>query len=249
VENQRQLILFVGAVNDADRDVLDRLTEAGYDVMTTEFTNDFESIYSEVCEKNVDVIVINEVATECCGGYNLLKFVTNRVDCGIVFVGRTQDIVKEVLVLELGADDYVSYPIHSGVLIARIRNILKRRMPKLFKKDEEIRYPGLVVNLSQYRAEIDGEVIKMPPKELELLYLLASNPNTVYTREKLLDMVWGYDFDVGSRTVDVHIKRLRDKIEKDSNVWQIATVWSVGYRFEFKNGYPENKTNADLMQN
>ena len=153
-------------------------------------------------------------------------------------------MVKEVLALEIGADDFISYPIHSGLLIARIRNILKRCIHKINRNEEEIRYPGLVVNLTQYRAEIDGEVIKMPPKELELLYLLASNPNTVYTREKLLDMVWGYDFDLGSRTVDVHIKRLRDKIEKDSNSWQIATVWSVGYRFEFKYGFKENEIEA-----
>ena len=242
MENQKHLVLFLGAENDSDMAVIDGLTETGYEVVALDFIKDFESLYSQICEKNADVLVINENATEGVDGYNFLKFVTNRIDCGIFYVGKTADIMKEVLVLELGADDYISYPIHAGVLIARIRNILKRRMPKVNNKDEAIRYPGLVVNLSQYTAEIDGERVKMPPKELELLYLLASNPNVVFTREKLLDLVWGYDFDVGSRTVDVHIKRLRDKIEKDTNVWQIGTVWSVGYRFEFKEGYsPDGK--------
>lgn len=247
MEKQKSLILFLGSENDDDRNVIRGLEESGYEVVALDFTLEFESLYSQICEKNADVLVINENATEGVDGYNFLKFVTNRIDCGIFYVGKTADIMKEVLVLELGADDYISYPIHAGLLIARIRNILKRRIPVTNKKNTEVRHPGLVVNLTQYRAEIDGEVIKMPPKELELLYLLASTPNTVYTREKLLDMVWGYDFDVGSRTVDVHIKRLRDKIEKDTNVWQIATVWSVGYRFEFKPGFEENENGAALV--
>lgn len=229
--------MFVGVTNDADNMVVDNLRVAGYDVVIKNFDVPFESLYSDVFERNVDALIINESASDHTAGYDLLKFVTNRVGCALIFVGRTHEIIKEVLALELGADDYMSYPIHSGVLIARVRNAIKRNYGSVKKKDEEIRYPGLVVNLSQYKAEIDGEIIKMPPKELELLYLLASNPNIVYTREKLLDIIWGYELDVGSRTVDVHIKRLRDKIERDSNVWQIATVWSVGYRFEFKEGY------------
>lgn len=224
--------MFVGVMNDDDEAVIKNLQEAGYEVITEAVTESFESIYSDAFDKDVDVLIINEIALECATGYNLLKFVSNRVRCAVIFVGKHREIVKEVLALELGADDYITYPIHSGILVARIRNVLKRHYNSEQKKDDEVRYPGLVVNISQYKAAVDGEIIKMPPKELELLYLLASHPNVVYTREELLDIIWGYDFDVGSRTVDVHVKRLRDKIEKDSNAWRIGTVWSVGYRFE-----------------
>lgn len=237
VEKQDQVVMFVGVTNDDDKQVVNSLEATGYDVVVKDFSQSFDSLYSDIFESEVHAVVINEIASEYATAYDFLKFLANRVNCAVLFVGKSHDVVKEVLALELGADDYMTYPIYSGVLIARLRNAIKSHYTSEQKKDLEIRYPGLVVNLSQYKVEIDGEIIKMPPKELELLYLLASNPNIVYTREKLLDIIWGYELDVGSRTVDVHVKRLRDKIEKDSNVWQIATVWSVGYRFELKDSY------------
>lgn len=233
MDNQKQVIMFVGKTTGETGSGTGRYAELGYDTIFSDLNTDFSVICDECRKKNVDVIVIDD-ADGGVKSYDFLKYAVKNCDCNIIYASADPDIMKEVLALEIGADDYIKSPIHPGVLAVRIRNVLKRKDYKEEPKEKEIRYPGLVVNLSQYKVEIDGERVKMPPKELELLYLLASNPNIVYTREKLLDQIWGYDFDVGSRTVDVHVKRLRDKIEKDSNVWQIGTVWSVGYRFEFK---------------
>lgn len=241
LEKQKQVIMFVGKKTEEDNATIEHLTEMGYETIIADFSENYDDICAVGISKNVDVIVINESASIGIDGFDFLKTAVKKCDCGIIYISKNSDTMKEILALEIGADDYVKAPVHPGLLAVRIRNLLKRTHTKTVKKEAEIRYPGLVVNLSQYKAEVDGEIIKMPPKELELLYLLASNPNIVYTREKLLDVIWGYDFDVGSRTVDVHIKRLRDKIEKDSNVWQIGTVWSVGYRFEFKDGYSADK--------
>ncbi|MBQ8165260.1 MAG: response regulator transcription factor [Clostridia bacterium] len=242
---EKQIIMFVSKKNDDDRAVVDKLAEMGYEIITADFNADPSDVCSECRKKNVDVMVIDDAAGGL-KGYDFLKVASQKCECGIIYASVNTDVMKEILALEIGADDFIKSPIHPGLLAVRIRNLLKRKDYKEIKKEEEIRYPGLIVNLSQYRVEVDGERIKMPPKELELLYLLASNPNIVYTREKLLDIIWGYDFDIGSRTVDVHVKRLRDKIEKDSNIWQIGTVWSVGYRFEFKDECPDTGTSEIL---
>jgi len=240
LDKQKQVIMFVGKQTDDGVSIDENLVDMGYETVCADFDTEHEEICAKCTEANADVMVINESASDGIDAFDLLKVAVRSCQCGIIYLSKNDDVLKEILALEIGADDYVKVPFHPGLLAVRIRNLLKRTHSKDVKKEDEIRYPGLVVNLSQYRAEIDGERIKMPPKELELLYLLASNPNIVYTREKLLDIIWGYDFDVGSRTVDVHVKRLRDKIERESNVWQIGTVWSVGYRFEFKEGYGPN---------
>ena len=137
--------------------------------------------------------------------------------------------------LELGADDYVSKPFDTKEVIARIKAVLRRSNEKdKSSQINEVRYDKLRINLTNYELEVNGVKIDTPPKELELIYHLASNPNRVYTRDQLLDEVWGFDYYGDSRTVDVHVKRLREKLENVSDEWSLKTVWGVGYKFEVK---------------
>ena len=146
--------------------------------------------------------------------------------------GETFD---KVLGLELGADDYVVKPFETKEIVARIKAVMRRTGKNAAENDvEEVSYDKLVVNMTKYELKVDGKVVDTPPKELELLYHLASNPNRVYTRDQLLDEVWGFEYYGDSRTVDVHIKRLREKLEGVSDKWTLKTVWGVGYKFEVK---------------
>ena len=135
---------------------------------------------------------------------------------------------------ELGADDYISKPFDTKEVVARIKAVLRRTAPDNNNDVKEVRYDKLVINLTNYELIVDGVQIDTPPKELELIYHLASNPNRVYTRDQLLDEVWGFDYYGDSRTVDVHVKRLREKLEGVSPSWSLKTVWGVGYKFEVK---------------
>ena len=139
--------------------------------------------------------------------------------------------------MELGADDYIMKPFDSKELVARVKAVLRRYQPVKQEPAQPdlkcVTYPDLVVNLSNYSVEYYGKTIDMPPKELELLYFLASSPNQVFTREQLLDHIWGYEYVGDTRTVDVHVKRLREKIN-DHTAWSISTVWGIGYKFEVK---------------
>ena len=146
------------------------------------------------------------------------------------------EIFDKVLGLELGADDYILKPFDSKELVARVKAVLRRYQPVKTESVVDLKYveyPDLVVNLSNYSVMYNGKPIDMPPKELELLYFLASSPNQVFTRDQLLDRLWGYDYIGDSRTVDVHIKRLREKLNENRN-WSISTVWGKGYRFEVR---------------
>jgi DNA-binding response OmpR family regulator len=150
------------------------------------------------------------------------------------------EVFDKVLGLELGADDYMIKPFDPKELVARVKAVLRRTgVPSAPAEDmtqhtgEYVSYPDLTVNLSNYSVIYMGKPLEMPPKELELLYYLAKTPNRVHTREELLDQLWGYDYHGDTRTVDVHIKRLREKI-KDHEKWALSTVWGVGYKFELK---------------
>ena len=153
----------------------------------------------------------------------------------IIMLTAKGETFDKVLGLELGADDYVVKPFESKEIVARIKAVLRRTGTRAQASDvKEVRYDKLVVNLTRYELKVDGKIVDTPPKELELLYHLASNPNRVYTRDQLLDEVWGFEYYGDSRTVDVHIKRLREKLEGVSAQWSVKTVWGVGYKFEVK---------------
>ena len=149
------------------------------------------------------------------------------------------EVFDKVLGLEMGADDYIMKPFDSKEMVARVKAVLRRYHPgqkmesPVEDKSKRVEYPGISINLTNYSVIVDGQTVDMPPKELELLYFLAASPNQVFTREQLLDQIWGYEYIGDTRTVDVHIKRLREKI-KDHATWGLATVWGIGYKFEVK---------------
>ena len=170
-------------------------------------------------------------------GYQVCRELRMTSQVPIIMLSAKGEIFDKVLGLELGADDYIMKPFDSKELVARVKAVLRRYQPT---KTEEVlpdvkcvQYPDLIVNLSNYSVIYQGHAIDMPPKELELLYFLASSPNQVFTREQLLDHIWGYEYIGDTRTVDVHVKRLREKI-KDHDGWSLATVWGIGYKFEVR---------------
>ena len=167
-------------------------------------------------------------------GWQVCREVRKISNIPIIMLSAKDETFDKVLGLELGADDYVAKPFDMKELVARIKAV-SRRFQAADVQDKELVFPGLTVNLNQYTVHFMGKPLEMPPKELELLYYLASHPGMVYTREQLLEQVWGYDYFGDSRTVDVHVKRLREKLsEGESLGWLIKTVWGVGYKFEVK---------------
>ncbi len=170
-------------------------------------------------------------------GYQVCRELRTKSQCPIIMLSAKGEVFDKVLGLEMGADDYMEKPFDSKELVARVKAVLRRsKQPApvvVTQGERSVSYPDLTVNLTNYSVIYNGEKVEMPPKELELLYFLASSPNHVFTREHLLDKIWGYEYGGGTRTVDVHIKRLREKI-KDHELWKISTIWSVGYKFETK---------------
>ena len=172
-------------------------------------------------------------------GYQVCRELRTRSSVPIIMLSAKGEIFDKVLGLELGADDYIMKPFDSKEMVARVKAVLRRyhAVPKAeavsSDKGKCVEYPGLTVNLTNYSVIVDNRNVEMPPKELELLYFLASSPNQVFTREQLLDHIWGYEYIGDTRTVDVHIKRLREKI-KDHSGWSLSTVWGIGYKFEVK---------------
>ena len=152
----------------------------------------------------------------------------------VIMLTAKGETFDKVLGLELGADDYVVKPFEAKEVIARVKAVLRRTANSNTEQVKEVRYDKLIINLTNYELRVDGKQVDTPPKELELIYHLASNPNRVFTRDQLLDEVWGFDYYGDSRTVDVHVKRLREKLEGISDKWALKTVWGVGYKFETK---------------
>lgn len=192
-------------------------------------------------EKNPDFLIM-DVSIYGSDGFKVCRDIRKFSQIPIIFLTKRDDVLDKVVGLELGADDYLSKPFEPKELLARIKAVLRRceacsdycSANTLSTKVENIQYPGLSVDKTRYIATIDGERIDMPPKELELLFFLANHPNRVFTREQLLGNVWGYDFFGESRTVDVHVKRIREKLDAVSEKynWKLRTVWGVGYKFE-----------------
>lgn len=180
-------------------------------------------------------IVILDIMMPEMDGNQVCREIRKTSDVPIIMLTAKGETFDKVLSLELGADDYMVKPFEPKELVARIKAILRRSESKSSNSGSEcITFDKLEVNLSNYELKIDGRILEIPPKELELLYFLASNPNRVFTREQLLEEVWGFDYFGDSRTVDVHIKRLREKLEGVDANWQLKTVWGVGYKFEVR---------------
>lgn len=186
-------------------------------------------------------LILLDIMLPGIDGYDVCREIRKSSNVPVIMLSAKGEVFDKVLGLKIGADDYMVKPFDSNELVARVQAILRRVSQNEGEKatnvqedqGEYVKYEGLVVNLTSYSVVYNGELIEMPPKELELLYFLARNPNQVFTREQLLDKIWGYDYIGDTRTVDVHVKRVREKIKDGSN-WSIATVWGIGYKFEVK---------------
>ncbi len=180
-------------------------------------------------------MVLLDIMMPRLDGWQVCREIRQRSNCPIIMLTAKGETFDKVLGLELGADDYVVKPFEPKEIVARIKAVLRRSGKTSVEPDtKEVSYEGLSVNMTKYELKVSGKTVDTPPKELELLYHLASNPNRVYTRDQLLNEVWGFEYYGDSRTVDVHIKRLREKLEGVSDKWALKTVWGVGYKFELK---------------
>lgn len=204
------------------------LKSAGYD---TKVVNDGRAAQEMFKEYKPDLVLL-DVMIPNIDGIDVLKWIRKEWTTPVIMLTAKGDTFDKVIALELGADDYVVKPFEPKELLARVKAVLRRYTADSVNK-EVLRFSELVVDVSSYTVVFKGVEIKMPPKEFDLLYYLASNKNKVFTREQLLCEVWGYDYPGDSRTVDVHIKRLREKVGNGDN-WQLETVWGVGYKFEVK---------------
>ena len=203
------------------------------ELFDTEIAYDGEAALKAVEEYKPDLIVL-DIMLPGIDGYEVCREVRKTLNTPIIMLSAKGETFDKVLGLELGADDYMVKPFEPKELLARVKAVLRRSDTKESNAEKEIVFPNLTINLSNYELKINGNIVEVPPKELELLYFLASNPNRVFTREQLLEEVWGFDYFGDSRTVDVHIKRLREKLEGVEANWQLKTVWGVGYKFEVR---------------
>ena len=230
----KQKILIVDDDNNIAELISLYLTKECYD---TKIVNDGEQALIAFEHYKPNMLLL-DLMLPGIDGYQVCREIRAKSDVPIIMLSAKGEVFDKVLGLELGADDYILKPFDSKELVARVKAVLRRFQPA---KPEAyasvdikcVEYPGLIVNLSNYSVTYDGQQSDMPPKELELLYFLASSPNQVFTREQLLDNIWGYEYVGDTRTVDVHVKRLREKI-KDKPTWRIETVWGIGYKFEVK---------------
>ena len=198
----------------------------------TAIANDGKAAVQMFDSVNPDLMLLDIMLPEL-DGWQVCREIRKKSQCPIIMLTAKGEVFDKVLGLELGADDYVVKPFETKEVIARINAVLRRsEIPEDTHK--RLTFDKLIIDLDSYELIVDGKKIDTPPKELELIYHLASNPNRVFTRDQLLDEVWGFDYYGDSRTVDVHVKRLREKLEGVSDKWELKTVWSVGYKFETK---------------
>lgn len=230
----KQKILIVDDDNNIAELISLYLTKECYD---TKIVNDGEEaiVANEQYQPN---LILLDLMLPGMDGYQVCREIRAKYNVPIIMLSAKGEIFDKVLGLELGADDYIIKPFDSKELVARVKAVLRRYQPvktaETASPDTKcVEYTDLTINLSNYSVVYLGEQIDMPPKELELLYFLAASPNQVFTREQLLDHIWGYEYIGDTRTVDVHVKRLREKIKDHAN-WSIGTVWGIGYKFEVK---------------
>lgn len=207
------------------------LEKDGFDTVVA---NDGEQAVEYASKYSPDLILL-DIMLPKLDGWQVCREIRKTSETPIIMLTAKGETFDKILGFELGADDYVSKPFDTKEVIARIKAVLRRTNDSdKGSQISEVRYDKLRINLTNYELEVNGVKIDTPPKELELIYHLASNPNRVYTRDQLLDEVWGFDYYGDSRTVDVHVKRLREKLENVSDEWSLKTVWGVGYKFEVK---------------
>lgn len=200
---------------------------------TTVLAHDGQSAVSIFNDSKPDLVLL-DIMLPRLDGWQVCREIRKVSDAPIIMLTAKGETFDKVLGLELGADDYITKPFDTKEVIARIKAVLRRTKQTTSSNTEVVEYDKLTINLTNYELIVDGKIIDTPPKELELIFHLASNPNRVYTRDQLLDEVWGFDYYGDSRTVDVHVKRLREKLENVSDKWSLKTVWGVGYKFEVK---------------
>lgn len=181
-------------------------------------------------------LVLLDIMLPGMDGWQICREIRKTSQTPIIMLTAKGETFDKVLGLELGADDYITKPFETKEVIARVKAVLRRSVTQTPEPDtfKAVSYDKLSINLTNYELKVNGKTVDTPPKELELIYHLASNPNRVYTRDQLLDEVWGFEYYGDSRTVDVHVKRLREKLEGVSDKWELKTVWGVGYKFETK---------------
>ena len=177
-------------------------------------------------------LVLLDIMLPVMDGWSVLKKIREEAKTPVIMLTAKGETTDKVSGLEMGADDYIVKPFEMKEVLARIHAVLRRTGPEEAQEVKKLTFDKLVINLDSYELLVDGQRVDTPPKELELLFHLASSPNRVFTRNQLLDEVWGFDYFGDSRTVDVHIKRLREKLENVSGQWRLKTVWGVGYKFE-----------------
>lgn len=206
------------------------IEKEGFDAI---IANDGQEAVAKFNKEKPDLILL-DIMLPIKDGWQVCREIRAQSKVPIIMLTAKGETFDKVLGLELGADDYVVKPFEPKELIARIRAVLRRSADSVDEKadEDELSFDGLKINQSTYEVYIDDKKVEMPPKEFELLYFLAKNTNKVFTRDQLLDEIWGYEFFGDSRTVDVHIKRIREKLEGENRSWALKTVWGVGYKFE-----------------
>ena len=205
------------------------LEKEGYSVL---ISNDGEEGLVKFNALKPDMVLL-DVMLPGIDGWQICREIRKKSNIPLIYITSKAEVFDKVLGLELGADDYIVKPFDVKEVLARMKAVMRR--VSLVKADhdlKEVHYDKLDINMTRYELKVDGKILDTPPKELELLFHLASHPNTVFNRDKLLDEVWGFEYYGGSRTIDVHIKRLREKLDGVSKQWTLRTVWSVGYKFE-----------------
>ena len=204
------------------------LTKEGF---STVIFNDGQAAVDAV-ESEKPSLMLLDIMLPKLDGWQVCRKIRQNSDVPIIMISAKGETFDKILGLELGADDYVVKPFEAKEVVARIKAVLRRSSAPVAEAPKEVNYDNLSINITNYEMKVRGVHVDVPPKELELIFHLASNPKRVFTRDQLLDEVWGFDYYGDSRTVDVHIKRLREKLEGVSDKWELKTVWSVGYKFE-----------------
>lgn len=229
----KQKVLIVDDDNNIAELISLYLTKECFETM---IVNDGETALTAVDSFQPNLMLL-DLMLPGIDGYQVCREVRAKSTLPIIMLSAKGEVFDKVLGLEMGADDYIEKPFDSKELVARVKAVLRRYKPVTATVEGPgikcVEYPDLIINQTNYSVMYMGQPVEMPPKELELLYFLASSPNHVFTREQLLDQIWGYEYIGDTRTVDVHIKRLREKIN-DHESWRIATIWGIGYKFEVK---------------